>query len=242
MALPTTGQPSSQLCYMSISLEAEKSAIQMIGFAKTRDLKPGESEEVTIVADDYLFATYDMNAENGADPTRKGCYVFDAGEYTFAIGSDAHDALNNVLALTQPAAALTDASGNAVTGNAALARTVKLDARDNTTYAVSRETGNIVANLFESMNLNSWLPGTVTYLTRADWNTFPAPVKDVELTAEMKAVIENDAFITPDNAPAYTDFAIEQDHGIKFADMIGVAYDDPKWDLHHGRKLRSACH
>ena len=25
--------------------EAEKSAIQMIGFAKTRDLKPGESEE-----------------------------------------------------------------------------------------------------------------------------------------------------------------------------------------------------
>lgn len=211
--------------------EAEKSAIQMIGFAKTRDLKPGESEEVTIVADDYLFATYDMNAENGADPTRKGCYVFDAGEYTFAIGSDAHDALNNVLALTQPAAALTDASGNAVTGNAALARTVKLDARDNTTYAISRETGNIVANLFESMDLNSWLPGTVTYLTRADWNTFPAPVKDVELTAEMKAVIENDAFITPDNAPAYTDFAIAQDHGIKFADMIGVAYDDPKWEL-----------
>ena len=25
--------------------------------------------------------------------------------------------------------------------------------------------------------------------------------------------------------------AVEQDHGIKFADMIGVAYDDPKWEL-----------
>ena len=34
----------------------------------------------------------------------------------------------------------------------------------------------------------------------------------------------------PDNAPAYTDFAIEQDHGIKFADMVGVAYEDPKWE------------
>ncbi len=210
--------------------QAEKSAIQMIGFAKTRDLKAGESEEVTIVADDYLFATYDANAVNGADPSRKGCYVFDAGDYTFAIGRDAHDALNNVLALTQPAAALTDADGSTVTGNAAMARTVKLDAADNTTYAVSRETGNIVANRFDSMDLNYWLDGTVTYLTRADWNTFPAPVNDVELTDAMKAVINNTTFETPENAPAYTDFALEQDHGIKFADMVGVAYDDPKWE------------
>ena len=210
--------------------QAEKSAIQMIGFAKTRDLKQGESETVTITADDYLFASYDMNADNGADPSRKGCCVLDAGDYVFAVGSDAHDALNNVLALTHPEAALTDAAGNTVSGNAALARTVSLAERDNQTYAVSRETGRIVANRFEAMDLNHWQQGTVPCLTRADWNTFPKPVENVALTDEMKAVIANNTFEAPSDAPAYTDFVIGEDHGIKFADLIGVSYDDPKWE------------
>lgn len=79
--------------------QAQKSAIQMIGFAKTPELEVGKPYEIEVRADDYLFATYDENATNGADSSRKGCYVFDEGDYYFAIGDNAHDALNNVMAL-----------------------------------------------------------------------------------------------------------------------------------------------
>ena len=210
--------------------QAEKSAIQMIGFAKTGNLAPGKSEELTITADDYLFATYDVNAVNGADTSLLGCYVFDAGDYIFSIGDDAHDALNNALALKKPDAALTDLQGNPVRGDAAKARAIHLDELDNSSYARSAETGEIVSNRFEEMDLNYWQDDAVTYLTRADWNTFPEPVNDVELSEEMAAVLTDESFITPNDAPAYTAFAVEEDHGIKFADMIGVAYDDPKWE------------
>lgn len=54
---------------------AEKSAIQLIGYGKTKNLIANESETITITADDYLFATYDNKAVNGADSTKKGCYV-----------------------------------------------------------------------------------------------------------------------------------------------------------------------
>lgn len=175
-------------------------------------------------------AAQNANAVNGADAERLGCYVFDAGDYVFAIGSDAHDALNNVLALTNTGAALTDTQGNTVSGDANKARSIHLDETDNVSYARSIETGEIVANRFEKMDLNYWQDGAVTYLTRADWNTFPEAVNGVELSAEMAAVLTDDSFEVPADAPAYTDFAVEEDHGIKFADMVGVAYDDPKWD------------
>lgn len=78
--------------------QAEKSAIQLVDFEKTKPLAAGENTTVTLEFDDYIFATYDQNATNGADTTKKGCYVFDEGTYYFAIGDDSHDALNNVLA------------------------------------------------------------------------------------------------------------------------------------------------
>lgn len=51
-------------------------------FAKTGYLSAGESETVTITVSDYLFAAYDQNAVNGADSSKQGCYVFDAGTIT----------------------------------------------------------------------------------------------------------------------------------------------------------------
>ena len=76
--------------------QAEKSAIQLADFAKTSALAAGESETVTLEFSDYIFATYDSNAANGADSSKTGCYVFDPGEYFFAIGSDAHLSLIHI--------------------------------------------------------------------------------------------------------------------------------------------------
>lgn len=213
--------------------QAQKPAIQLIGFAKTGSLAEGESEEVTITVDDYLFAVYDMEAENGADASKKGCYVFDPGDYYFAIGNDSHDALNNVMAAKwkeEVKDSLFDAAGEIVQGDASKAEAVTLETLDNTTYAVSPETGEVVSNRFENIDMNYFAPDTVTYLSRDDWNTYPKAYTDLQATDEMIKLFSDDTLNVPQDAPAYDSFIQEKDSQLKFADMHGVAFDDPKWE------------
>jgi len=209
--------------------QAEKSAIQLVDFAKTSALKPGQSETVTLEFSDYLFATYDVNATNGADTSRKGAYVFDAGDYYFAIGDDAHDALNNVLA-ARGVSGMYDAEGNAVSGDAGKAVKDHLDQQDNQTYAKSQRTGEVVANIFADRDLNYFIDGAVTYMTRADWNTFPDAVVDISATDAIKNLMENYQYQKPEDAPDISTFKHKQDNGISFIEMKDVPFDDPRWD------------
>lgn len=209
--------------------QAEKSAIQMIGFGKTGALAAGESETVEITVDDYLFATYDENAVNGADTSKQGCYVFDAGDYLFAIGTDSHDALNNAMAAEYGetvSGKLFDASGNLVEGDADKAVCVTLEETDNTTYAVSPETGAVVSNQFDDINPNHFEEDYVTYLTRADWNTYPVSYTDLTLTDEMAALMNSTDYEIPADAPSYDSFTQEAENGLTLADMKDVAFDD----------------
>lgn len=63
----------------------EKSAVNLLDFAKTKELKPGESEEVT----------FEILAEEMAsfDDLDKGCYVLEAGDYEITVRSDSHTVL-----------------------------------------------------------------------------------------------------------------------------------------------------
>lgn len=209
--------------------QAEKSAIALMDFAKTGPLAAGESETVTLECSDYLFAAYDANAVNGADSTKQGCYVFDAGDYYFSIGNDAHDALNNVLA-AKGVDGLFDAEGNAVAANPDKARMETLAALDNQTYAVSPYTGEIVSNHFEDRDINYFIPNTITYMTRSDWNTFPDTVTSLTATAEITDLMENYQYEKPADAPDISAFQYKQDNGISFIEMKDVAFDDPLWD------------
>ncbi len=209
---------------------AEKSAIQLVDFEKTVELSVGESDTVEFEFSDYIFATYDENAVNGADNSKKGCYTFDAGDYYFAIGDSAHDALNNVLAKRE-VTGLFDEEGNTVTGNANKAVKVNLAETDNTTYAKSQRTDYVVSNQFEDRDLNYFIENSVTYLTRADWNTFPQPIKNVTATAEIKDLMENAQYEKPADAPAISTFKYAQKNNIKFIEMKDVPYEDnEKWD------------
>ena len=209
--------------------QAEKSAIQLIDFAKTGPLAKGESETVTLEFSDYIFAAYDSNATNGADASKKGCYVFDAGDYYFAIGDDAHDALNNVLA-ARGVTGMYDAGGNPVDGDAAKTAKDTLAQLDNVTYAASQRTGQVVSNLFEDRDINYFIPGTVTYMTRADWNTFPDTVETLTATAEIQDLMENFQYEKPSDAPDISVYKYKQENGISFIEMKDVAFDDPKWE------------
>ena len=61
----------------------EKSAANLIQFAKTATLEPGASETVSI-----SFALEDMASY---DTYGEGCYVLEAGDYEISINSDAHN-------------------------------------------------------------------------------------------------------------------------------------------------------
>lgn len=62
----------------------EKSAVELVGFDKTAQLAPGQSEVVSVTVPKRLMRSYDSN---GA-----GTYIVDAGSYYLTVGSDAHDA------------------------------------------------------------------------------------------------------------------------------------------------------
>lgn len=224
---------------------AQKSAVQLIGFEKSSLLAAGEDEDVTVTVDDYLFATYDENAVNGADSSKKGCYVFDAGNYYFAIGNDAHDALNNILAAgygEDVQGRLFDAEGNIVSGDSAKVAVAELEETDNTTYATSRETGEVVCNKVQHINLNSY-GDFVTYLTRDDWNTYPQSYTSITATAEMIADLEGEDYEKPSDAAAYDSSVLGQDKGISLVEMRDVEWDDEEtWsDFLHQMTLTELC-
>ncbi len=207
---------------------AQKSAVQLIGFQKSSALGTGESETVTVTVSDYFFAVYDENAQNGADNSKTGCYVFDAGDYYFAIGSSAHDALNNIMA-KKGVTGMFDEKGNPVAGNSDMAVKAWLDNYDNTSYAVSPVTGAVVSNQLQNADLNGYIPGAVDYLTRDDWNSFPKAIENLSATDEMKELMVGASYVKPEDAPDTAELSFGQDAGLKLIDMMDVPYGDAKW-------------
>lgn len=197
----------------------EKAAIQLLDYGKTAELAPGASETVTITADMQNMASWDSTADNAAGT--KGCYILDAGDYWFTIGNGAHEAVNNVLA----------AEGQSVDGTADKAKSWTLDSFDGTTFATTKN-GTAVENQLADMDINSWLPGTATYLTRADWEgTFPKTYKDLTATDEMIDILDNDIYeINANGDPSTITFGA--DNGLTLADLKGVSdINDERWDM-----------
>lgn len=64
--------------------------MELVGFAKTKTIKPGDSETVNITVNERDLATYDSyNART---------YILEDGRYYLTVAKDAHAAVNNVLA------------------------------------------------------------------------------------------------------------------------------------------------
>lgn len=65
----------------------EKAAVNLIDFAKTDVIKPGESQTVTISFNIEDMASYDTYG--------KGCYVLEAGDYVISINANAHNVIDS---------------------------------------------------------------------------------------------------------------------------------------------------
>lgn len=63
-------------------------ARELVAFGKTRELTPGESQELTLTATRYQLSSYDDAGLTG----HKSCYVLQAGTYHFYCGENVRDA------------------------------------------------------------------------------------------------------------------------------------------------------
>jgi hypothetical protein len=199
----------------------EKSAVMFLNSAKV-DVPAGQSKEVTITIPTKYLASYDANNAK--------TYILDAGDYYFTAAAGAHEAVNNILA----AQGKTVADGMDAAGSKAVV-SWKLDQLDNTTFAIANNT--TVTNVADDADLNYWLPGTVTYLTRQDWNTFP--INYNKLNLKIADSPKKDQWIAEMRGETYTisdtGAAAEAVPGPKFtASEIGAEQlnniNDPYWD------------
>ena len=197
----------------------EKSAVQLLDFGKTGILEPGASETVKIEAEAQYMASWDSTSDNASGT--KGCYILDDGTYYFTVGNGSHEAVMNVLA----------AQNFATDGDAANVQTWDLAAFDNTSFATTKA-GINVENQLADMDYNYWEEGTVTYLTRNDWEgTWPKAYTDLTINDKMMEVMDNDIYeISSENGdPSEVTFGA--DNGLTLADLKGVTdYEDERWD------------
>ena len=202
--------------------EIEKSSVELGAFAKTDELQPGESQELTLtipVEDMASYDAYDAN-NNGF----KG-YELDAGDYIFTVRHNAHE----------------------VDDDAAATITCKLPA--NAQYPTDSVTGAEVGNKFTGSDAIDGvsLDGSdsnqnITYLTRADFaGTFPKAVVPTRAMADNVKALN---LYTADMANAYINDSDEpittgaknglklEENGVTtdLAYQLGSDYNDPQWE------------
>lgn len=195
----------------------EKSAVQLAGFGKTQILEPGENETLTVEVEREELASYDAKVNK--------TYIVENGDYYLAIGDNAHDALNNILA----AKGKTVADGMDADGEADKSFHFEVTDEDDIFLAYSQsDTGYDVTNQFDSADLNYYGEGLVTYLTRSDWEgTFPAPYDNLTATEDMIHDLQfnyepgeaSEEIITGSKETNYT-----------LAQMKDSTYDDERWE------------
>lgn len=197
----------------------EKSAVTLVGFAKTDLLEPGASQTVTVSVNKEELRAYDSRTA--------GTYILEAGTYYLTAAGNAHEAVNNVLAAK-------GASGMDAAGDAAMVYAHEIAQAEAATspYAVSVVTGSSISNQFDAADMRTWDPG-FTYLSRADWQgTWPATYADgsweapEEFLAALEVSSEEDADA---QMPAFS--TVSDEYGeVTLASLAGADYDDPRWD------------
>ena len=136
----------------------EKAAVELVGYQKV-SLAAGETASVTVSVPKTELRAYDAN---GA-----GTYIQDAGDYYFACGNGAHEALNNILA----AKGYTVENGMTAGGDAALTAKYTVSSLDTGVFATAT-TGASIVNHLDHADLNRFdsdSTNDIVYLTRSDW-------------------------------------------------------------------------
>ena len=197
----------------------EKAAVELVGYAKTALLNPGQSETVTVSVPEYYLTSYDTFGS--------GVYILDEGTYYLTAAENAHQAANNILT------AKGFADGMTAAGDTSLVYSFE-QAFDKDTYAKAYGTGADVKPLFADADMNRYEGkggNEIVYYSRSDWQgtVTPGNVKLTMTDAMAKGVVLDDEDL-PDAAGV--DFpAMGKNANLQLVNMMDYAYDDPQWDV-----------
>ena len=217
--------------------ELGRPSIALMNYAKV-EVGIGKTVSVTVPVDEYFLTTYDYKVNKG--------YILEGGDYYFAVGNGAHEALNNILGVKAPTAALTDQWGNAYSANTDAVEKVAIS-ENLTKYRMSIYDDTVeVTNQFDDADYNYYAnknsKTAITYLNRTDWEgTWPTAttsspatdndkdmskkydasetVADIE-SSEYDGVLYNVQFTYADGTP-YLD-ETGKPGVVQFVDMVDV--------------------
>ena len=164
-----------------------------------------KTSEIAAGASENVQVTFKAEDMASYDAHGKGCYVLEKGDYIISINSDSHNVI------------------------------------DSKTYTVAsdivyNESNPRSSDQTVATNEFDFAEGNVTYLSRADgfanYAEATAAPTDYSMPAEAKATFYNNSNYDPNDFNNPDDVAptTGAKNGIQLADMVGVAYDDEKWD------------
>lgn len=203
----------------------EKAAIQLLNFGKTGLIaKNGGSQTVTVTVDLQNIASWDSSFEN-PDGT-KGSWILEEGDYYFAVGNGAHEALNNIVELQghKPDVAADEELAYEWTyssnGNGEV---------DGNIFGISKNNTQ-VSNAIEYIDWNNFGGEKVTYLTRSDWDgTYPVEYSDMTAPADMMDDLNGKYYDIKTNETSDIEWG-STDTDIKFYEMLKADFNDSRWD------------
>lgn len=199
----------------------EKASVELVGFAKTKLLQPKESEEISIFVEKDALKSYDAYGYR--------TYIVEDGDYYLAIGQNAHDALNAILAKKGK----TTADGMDQEGNEKQAYSFHLSRFNKDSYSLSK-TGYPITNQFDDADPTLY-EGTKDqfsdfhYLSRSDYDrTYPTKVVMDCITQRMKDDLQYVGKIEEDETLSLPTFGQKGEHSLM--EMYGLSYDDKAWE------------
>lgn len=213
-----------------------QAAVNLVDFAKTARLAAGDSETVEMRVARRELATYDSYGER--------TYILEQGDYYLTVAQDAHEAVNNILAVkaTAEQKARMDASGD----EALVANINDVTEGDYKKYSVSA-TGEEITNVFDDADITVYddgklIKGDFAYVTRDNWegtvkfafdennnylNNYVKLTKTETLNADMYKKVQGDNGKYPTYGASkkwqLIDLRVD-DNGDP------IPYDDPRWD------------
>lgn len=180
----------------------EKSYINLASFAKTKELKPGESDTVTLSLTAEDMKSYDYN-----DANKNGykTYELDDGEYSLIVAHNAHDFEG--------------------TKKLNLANEIIIDKDTTTGTTISNQFDDMSNNVstMSRSDMDSTFPTTPTASDRTVTSDFLTDFT-YKKSDEGKAW-----YVSEDKMPTQAESIVENPK-VTLQDLVGKDYDDPLWD------------
>lgn len=227
----------------------EKSSVNLVGLAKTKNLAPNEEETLNIKVNLKELTSYDVSSNNG-----NGGYILDEGNYYITAAGNAHEAINQILnkkaqsesSFIIDSSKLVDSKedSNDFAASEESVHVYNHKQYDSTSYLKATEDGEIITNQFANADLEDG-----KYLSRNNWtimennNLRYGTVSEANSKAEINGKqfqtevsetmldeLKSFKSLNPNEGNEIVEVNFGKKNNIDLIDLRGLDYNDPMWD------------